>query len=249
MVAGSVAVPVTRERFALEVHLRRFAAASCAAVVVGALVGGLGGRLVMRLLAVADPATSGLVTDDGFEVGRITAGGTVLLVAAGVQIALVGTLVYLLVRPLLMGPPWLRVATVALGAGTTVGALLVEPDSFDFQAFDPPMLPVALFVALPVVHVAVFATLTERWIAEGSWFMRAPLRHVAPTLVVWVLGAFALVLVVPVAAAALALLLLVHRRPPGATTRSLATWAGRAGLVGIFAVAVLALSADIVELL
>ena len=250
--AGSTAAPVApvaRDRPDLAVHVRRFAAASCAAVVVGALVGGLGGRLAMRLLAMADSRTTGMMTDDGFEVGQITAGGTLQLVAAAIQISLVGTIAYLAVRPLLLGPSGFRVATVAVGAGTTVGALLVHPDSFDFQAFDPPMLPVALFVAIPVLHVALFAALTERWIAEGSWFRTAPLRSVALTLLVWVLGAFAIVLVAPLAALCLAVLLLAHRHPPSRNVRSTLTWVGRVALVAIFVAAAIDLGRDVAELL
>ena len=246
--AGPVTVPVIPDRLALSPYVRQLAAASCAAAIAGALVGGLGGRLAMRLLAVTDSRTVGLMTDDGFEVGRISLGGTLQLVAAAIQIGLLGTVVYLVVRPLLLGPPWLRIATVALGAGTTVGAVLVDPVSFDFQAFDPPMLPVALFVALPITHVAVFAALTERWLVEGSWFRTAPLRPVALTLLVWVLGAFALVLVAPVVVACVAVLLLVHRHPPGRAVRVATPWVGRAVLVAIFVWAVMSLSRDVADL-
>ena len=155
---------------------------------------------------------------------------------------------YVEVRPLLLGPPWLRIATVALGAGSTVGALLIEPDSFDFQAFDPPMLPVVLFVALPITHVALFAALTERWLVEGSWFRTAPLRTVALTLLVWVLGAFAFVMVAPMAVACVAVLLLVHRYPPGRAVRVATPLIGRAVLVSIFVLAVINLSADVADL-
>jgi hypothetical protein len=203
----------------------------------------------MRLLAVADSRTAGMITDDGFEVGQITAGGTLQLVAAAIQIALVGSIVYLAVRPLLLGPSWFRVATVAVGAGTTVGALLVRPDTFDFQAFDPPMLPVALFVAIPVVHVALFAALTERWVAAGSWFMTAPLRSVALSLAVWVLGAFAIVVVAPLAVVCLGVLWLAHRHPFSRTARATASWAGRVVLVAIFVWSAVDLTRDVAALL
>jgi hypothetical protein len=248
-VAGSVTAPAARARLDLGVHVRRLAAASCAAALVGALVGGLGGRLAMRLLAMADPRTAGLTTDDGFEVGQITAAGTLNLIGAGIQIGLVGSIVYLVVRPLLLGPTWLRVTTVAVGAGSTVGALLVKPTAFDFQAFDPPMLPVALFVAIPVLHVAVFAALTERWVRDGSWFRTAPLRRVGLTLLVWVLGVFALVIVAPAAALCVGLLVLADRLRPSPTLVATMQWAGRGVLVAVFLWAVVDLAADISYLL
>jgi hypothetical protein len=246
--AGPGTVPVISDRLAVSPYVRQLAAASCAAAIAGALVGGIGGRLAMRLLVVTDSRTTGLMTDDGFEVGRISVGGTLQLVAAAIQIGLLGTVVYLVVRPLLLGPPWLRTATVALGAGSTVAAVLIEPDSFDFQAFDPPMLPVVLFVALPITHVALFAALTERWLVKGSWFRTAPLRPVALTLLVWVLGAFAFVIVAPMALACVAVLLLVHRYPPGRAVRVATPWIGRAVLVAIFVLAVINLSADVAYL-
>ncbi len=229
--------------------MRRFAAACCAAALVGVLVGGLGGRLAMRLLALADSRTAGLVTDDGFVVDRITAGGTLQLLAAATQIALLSSIVYLVVRPLLPGPAWLRIATVAVGGGTAVGALLVQPDSFDFQAFDPPMLPVALFVAIPLIHVALFAALTERWLAEGSWFRTAPIRSVALSLLVWVLGAFAVVVVAPLALVCLGVVVLTRRHPPSRTAREALSWTGRAVLVGIFLWSAVDLGRDVSVLL
>ena len=102
--------------------------------------------------------------------------------------ALIGAVVYLIIRPLLIGPTWLRLATAAVGGGTTLGALLVAPDTFDFRALDPPLLPVVLFVAIPILHLLVFLPLAEWWLADESWFMRSPARPVRYTLLVWLLG-------------------------------------------------------------
>jgi hypothetical protein len=45
-----------------------------AGLVVGIVVAGLGSRLVMRLLAVADPDARGIITENGNVVGDITFG-------------------------------------------------------------------------------------------------------------------------------------------------------------------------------
>jgi hypothetical protein len=235
--------------FAFSTYVRRVAAVGCAAVLVGVVVGGMGGRLAMRLLAAANPEHRGQITDDGFVVGHISAGGTVQVLAAAIQFSLLGTAIYLLIRPLLLGPVWLRVATVAVGAGTTLGALLVQPDSFDFAVLDPPLLPMTLFVGIPVVHVAVFVALAERWLADESWFSRAPMRPVAATLLAWLLGAVALVLVLPLFTVALVALVVAARHPLPLSARTAVTWVGRLLLVAIFAGAVVNLARDAALLL
>ncbi len=229
-------------------HLRALAAVGCAAVLAGALVGGVGGRLAMRLLAASNEHTTGMITDDGFEIGRITAGGTLQLVAASVQFAMIGAVLSLLVRPLLLGPTGARIALASVGIGGTVGAILVHPESFDFRALDPAILPIVLFVALPVLLVFVFTVLAERWLATGSWFSRAPWRHVRLVLLVWLVGGLALVVVLPLLGSALVVLAVLHRRPLPDHWRPVVLAAGRVLLVGIFVVAVVDLTRDVPQL-
>lgn len=235
-------------RTVLEKHLRALAAVGCAAVLAGALVGGVGGRLAMRLLAASNEHTTGMITDDGFEIGRITAGGTLQLVAASVQFAMIGAVLYLLVRPLLLGPTGARIALATVGIGGTVGAILVHPESFDFQALDPAILPIALFVALPMLLVLVFAVLAERWLAADSWFRRGPWRQVRLVLLVWLLGGLALVVVLPVLGLCVAVLAVLHRRPVPGRWRPAVLVAGRVLLVGVFVMAVLDLARDVPQL-
>jgi hypothetical protein len=240
--------PATGFRAVLQRHLRALAAVGCAAVLAGVLVGGVGGRLAMRLLAASNEHTTGMITDDGFEVGRITAAGTLQLIAASVQFAMIGAVLYLLVRPLLLGPAGARVALATVGIGGTVGAVLVHPESFDFQALDPAILPIVLFVALPMLLVLVFAVLAEHWLAEDSWFMRAPWRQARPALLVWVVGGLALVVVLPLLGVCLVLLTVLHRRPLPERWRPVVLGAGRVVLVAIFAMAVVDLAGDVPQL-
>jgi hypothetical protein len=225
--------------------LRQLAAAGSAAVLAGVLVAGFGGRLAMSLLAARNPQATGLTTDDGFTIGQVTFGGTVALLLATCQLALVAAVIYLVVRPLLVGPPWLRAATAAVGGGLTMGALLVNPNTLDFTALDPPLLPVVLFVAIPVVHLAAFAALAEHWMSDGSWFMRGPQSRVRATLAVWLVAGIALLLVLPMIAIWAWALRVVHARPPKPSTAAVLTWVGRATLVAIFLGGVADLSGDI----
>lgn len=244
----AVVPPETGFRLVIQTHLRALAAVGCAAVLAGALVGGVGGRLAMRLLAASNEHTTGMTTDDGFEIGRITAGGTLQLVAASIQFAMIGAVLYLLVRPLLPGPIGARVVLATVGIGGTVGAILVHPESFDFRALDPALLPIALFVALPTLLVLVFAVLAERWLAADSWFSRAPWRHARLALLVWLVGGLALVVVLPILGLCLVLLAVLHRWPLPDRWRPVVLAAGRVLLVGIFVMAVVDLAQDVPQL-
>ena len=74
------------------------------------------------------------------------------LLAFSLQIGLVATACYLVARHLVIGPRWFQVTSMAVGAGTVVvAALLVDPEGIDFTAFDPPLLPIVLFIAIPIV--------------------------------------------------------------------------------------------------
>jgi hypothetical protein len=202
----------------------------------------------MRLLAASNAHTNGMTTDDGFEIGRITAGGTLQLVAASIQFAMIGAVLYLVVRPLLLGPTWLRIALATAGIGGTVGAILVHPESFDFQALDPAILPIVLFVALPMLLVLVFAVLAERWLAADSWFNRAPWQRARLALLVWLLGGLALVAVLPMLGVCLVALAVLHRRPLPEWSRPVVLGAGRVVLLGIFVVALADLARDVPQL-
>jgi hypothetical protein len=52
---------------------------------VGLVIGGVGGRLAMRVIADADPSTFGLGTASGATIGTVTVGGTLnVLVQTGI---------------------------------------------------------------------------------------------------------------------------------------------------------------------
>src|SRR5919112_5731310 len=60
--------------------VRDIARAGLAALIVGFVVAGLGGRLVMRLDALLVPAATGAFTENGFPIGRITLEGSAGLI-------------------------------------------------------------------------------------------------------------------------------------------------------------------------
>jgi hypothetical protein len=226
---------------AARVGVRRLTAITAAGALLGVLVGGVGGRLAMMLLARLNPDMTGLRSDDGFGVGQFTLSGTAnLLVIAGL-LGVFGAGVYALLRGLMIGPRWIQVASVSLGPAVVVGAMLVHTDGVDFTMLDPPIVAIALFVVIPGTYAAFLTVLAERWLAPGSFLQRAPLRLCAVLLLPWVPVFFMLGAVVAAWCVAEA-----WRRRGGSlwVTTTLA-WSARGALAVVFLIASVDLAADI----
>lgn len=181
----------------LRVVATRGAGSLFGALVAGVLVIGLGGRLMMRVLAAtSSPQAQGTITDMEAVVGRATLAGSVgFVVFVGVGAGMIGWLLRLVLRR------WLpaRSAVAGLvGAGIGAGLLarsssLLEPDSIDFVILSPDWLAVTLILGLIITFGMVLGVLTdlsaERWPAPTSragWLWLAPLATVIvlPPLVV-----------------------------------------------------------------
>lgn len=168
--------------------LRRLSAISVAGAVVGLVVGGVGGRLAMLLLAVLNPDAAGTVSDDGFVMGQLGFLNTLNLLAVGVGLGLLGAVFYVVLRGLMIGPRWFAVLSISVGPAVVVGEMLVHTEGVDFRVLEPAGLAIALFVLIPGLYAAALTLLAERWLRPSSWFARAPLSRVAPVLLVWVLA-------------------------------------------------------------
>src|SRR5438132_4312522 len=69
-----------------------------AGFVAGVLIGGVGGRLAMLALRLtSDPSLHGVLTDDGFTIGRVSV-ETLFLLGVTAGLGMVGGLFYLVVR-------------------------------------------------------------------------------------------------------------------------------------------------------
>lgn len=156
-----------------------------AGVPTGVLVAGVGSRVAMYALRVTSPDyVVGVTSDDGFEIGRFTVGGTYNLLLVGAAVGLIGAALYRLVAPLLIGPIWFQRLTVALASGAVVGSLLVHADGVDFTLLQPTWFAVALFVALPALFGATIGAAVDRverghgWESQGRWRIVAPVAAV-----------------------------------------------------------------------
>lgn len=135
----------------------------CGVVVVGGL-----GRLVMLMLAVMNPAATGVRSDDGFIMGQVTLSGSAQLAGAGAQMGAVAAFIYVALRGLMIGPEWFRLVSISVGPGVVVGALLVHPDGVDFTLLEPLWLTIGSFVLLPVVFCAALHLVAERVLVGGG---------------------------------------------------------------------------------
>lgn len=118
-------------------------------VIVGVVIGVLL-RVGMLLLRVTQESAVGLTSDDGFLIGQVSLSGTYALLVLGVGLGVLGSAAYVAVAPFLLGPPWCRVATVAVTAMLLGGAVAIRGDGIDFTALDT-TLAVAVFLMIPLL--------------------------------------------------------------------------------------------------
>lgn len=146
------------------VILRDITRGGLAGLVAGLLVGGIGGRLVMRLATMAVPEATGQFTENGFRVGDITAAGTAALVVfvgllAGVGIAAV----WVTVGPWIPGTG-LKRAAAAMAVAVALGSFaLIDGRNRDFFVLDHDPFVVALLVGL-VGLAGLAVALLDGWL-------------------------------------------------------------------------------------
>jgi hypothetical protein len=209
--------------------------------IAGFLVGGVGGRLAMLLLRLTSPdVVAGVISDDGFEIGVVSA-RTLQLFLAVTMLGAGAGITYAAVRGAI--PRRLRVPAWATFTGVAGGASIVHREGVDFTLLEPAALAVALFVALPAVAGLVAALLVERWVDIE------PAEH--PRLrvclaVVALAGTFALLFGVAVAVVAL---LLRRRRRLGHVVAGAARVVVPAGLAASIGLAAVDLAGDLAAIL
>jgi hypothetical protein len=160
-----------------------------AGAAIGVLSVGVMSRLIMFLLIRMNPDAAGLRTDDGFEMGRFTLSGSLNLAVVGLVFGLISGALYLLLEPLLAGPAWFRTLSLSVGAGAVAATQLVHADGVDFRVLDPYWFAVALFVLLPMAHVAVLDRVVRRIrAARSAPAPRAPWCSAGCCAVAWPCG-------------------------------------------------------------
>lgn len=185
---------------ALVPSIRLVSATIIIGAVDGAIVGGLGGRIAMRLLFLtSDDAVKGVESDDGFEIGRFNLSDTLGLVIITMFIGVLAALLYLVAHPFVARLGRARVPATAVFYGVVGGAMLVHTDGVDFTVLEPAVLAIALFVAISAGFGAVVAHLVGLAAADGAWPQTWPWWALGPPLLFLLLPPFLLVALVAVA--------------------------------------------------
>jgi hypothetical protein len=220
----------------------RLALVATTGLALGVLVGGVLGRLAMFLLVRASPEADGVVSDDGFEMGRFTLSGSLNLIVVAAVLGTLGAAIYAAVRWFqLPGLGW-RVAATSVCAGLGVGAMLVHRDGVDFTVLRAGPA-IALFVAVPALYGALLTLVVE------SFLRRHPDGFTSPWARALGLLPFAVVPVLP----AFLLAWLVGRSVRGSRVEMLVRsaglrWAARAAASGALALLARDLALDIAAL-
>jgi hypothetical protein len=158
-------LPSTAGASALDA-LRTLAGIVGAAAIAGVLVAGLGGRLLMRLLAATSGAgAQGKLTEADEVVGDITFDGTLgFVIFIGIALPVAAGFLYLVLRRF--------VPTAAILAGIVFGVLLLgtfgidDPmasDNVDFDILSPLWLAVVSITALALLFGVTFMALAARF--------------------------------------------------------------------------------------
>jgi hypothetical protein len=171
--------------------LRDIARGGLAGLAVGVAVGGLGGRLAMRFIALSIPESDGRFTENGNRIGDITLGGTFALVLFGGLFAGIFLAVtWVVVSPWLPRSIGLRVlAAVPLAIG--LGAFgVVQGTNPDFRVlgFEPGVLVVLLtLVGLVGASMAV----VDAWLDQRLPHPRSSIAPASGTYIaIALIGAF-----------------------------------------------------------
>jgi hypothetical protein len=226
---------------ATAIGARRLAAVTAAGALLGLLVGGVGGRLAMFLLAQLNPEVAGMQSDDDFTIGQFTT-ATFNLLFVATLIGILGGGIYFVLRGLMIGPRWFQILSISIGPAVVVGSSLVHTDGVDFTLLDPPLLAVAMFVLIPGIYAALLTVLAERWLGEDGFFATAPTRVAVLPLLLWAPIAPLLILL----ALGLVAYEAVRRTDRGAAVLALPVWCSllRVGLTVLFAISLVALVQD-----
>ena len=143
--------------------LRDIARGGISGAIVGIVVGGLGGRVVMRVAAILHPDAVGALTENGNRIGDITMGGTLFLVLFGLISCAIAGVLWVIVSPWIPGQTGVRAlltAGIAIATGTP---LLIIGRNPDFVILDHDPVVVALLVAL-VGLIGLSIALLDSWL-------------------------------------------------------------------------------------
>ena len=134
-------------------------------LVTAIIVGGVGSRVVMRILAAVNSDKAGVVTDAGNIAGEITVGGTIFLLIVMVVPGAIGGLIYPVVRRWLPGSGVWKGLAYGVLLFCLFGSFVLDSDNPDFALFGPGPLAVFLFAILFPMSGVLFSPVAERFLS------------------------------------------------------------------------------------
>jgi MFS family permease len=179
--------------------LREIVRGGLAGLLVGVLLGGVGGRIVMRAAALIVPEAAGLPTENGNAIGAITLGGSLaLIVFIGLFVGVIAGSLWVVIAPWMptaTGPRVLLSIPIAIALGTLA---LIDDRNRDFVLLQHDPLVIALLVVLVGLHGPALVA-AERWLERRLPHARPrDLGLVGAYAMVAILGTFlTIILVVP----------------------------------------------------
>jgi len=195
----------------------------------------------MRVLFLTTgDSVKGVISDDGFVMGRFTLADTISLVLVATVGGIFGAFLYLAAQPFIAGFRGRTIPMAAAFYGVFGGALIVKPEGVDFVLLEPVTLAIALFVLLPALYGAIVSWLVNRAMADEAWPDRLPW---------WVLGPPLLLVALP-PVMALTLVAVLGQAAAGSSRVSRFVRAGALMVIAaVFAVAAVNLGSDAAELI
>jgi hypothetical protein len=162
--------------------LRDISRGALAGLIVGVVVLGLGGRIVMRLAAVIDPASVGRRTENGNRIGDITLEGTaVLIIFGGLLVGAAASVVWIAIQEWIPGRPGVRALLAMPIAVALTGFQLVRPENHDFRIMAPVGPILVLLLALVAIAGFAFAVV-DGWLDRR---LPKPSRRLSPSVAVY----------------------------------------------------------------
>jgi hypothetical protein len=147
-----VTEPTTEQR-AAEL-IRHIGIVGIVGVALGLIVGGIGGRVVMRIAGIVAPDhAQGAMTENGNAIGDITVGGTIeLIIFVGIFFGAVGAVAYVISERWLSWTGPFRPLAFGLLILVVGAPDVLDPENLDFLLVGNFELVVAMFVALFLLY-------------------------------------------------------------------------------------------------
>lgn len=226
---------------------------STAAMAAGLLAGGIGSRIAMSLVAVADPSVTGLLTANDNRVGEMSVDGSLFLALTATLVsAFHGGVLYIASSRLLPGSTVVRGLLFGAALLCVFGTEIIDPTNRDFVRFASPALDIGLFAGLFLLFGLVASGVgaaMERRLPSADAEMGLPFALAGVGLI-----ALWMVIALLVAADGDPYLIAVFGGAIGVSTLAhllrgpLTSWIGRVFLVGISTVGAVGLVYAIVDI-